>query len=69
MNYLELLYDAMREEIGLIVTTNDPERLRAKLYEARKADDDLSILSFIISPINPSELWIVKKEQPNAEAK
>lgn len=69
MNLLELLYDALREEVGLVVTTNNVERLRAKLYELRRKDDDLAVLSFIISPTNPdAELWIVKKEPTNAEA-
>ncbi len=69
MNYLELLYDALREEVGLVVTTNNVERLRARLYALRRKDDDLAVLSFVISPINPNtELWILKKEPTNVEA-
>jgi hypothetical protein len=58
---LELLYDALRADIGVCVETNDPERLRMKLYAARKEDPQLGVLSFIISPTNPtSDLWIIK---------
>lgn len=62
---LELLYDALREEFGLVVNTNDPEMLRQKLYPLRKEDSAFAQLSFVISPINPTgQLWIVKAK-PN----
>jgi hypothetical protein len=62
MNLLELLYEAYRAELGIIVQTNDPERLRQKLYAERKKDPDLACLSFRISPTSPeSELLIIKK--------
>jgi hypothetical protein len=63
LNLLELLYEAYRSEIGIIVQTNDPERLRQKLYAERKKDPDLSCLSFRISPTSPdTELLIVKSK-------
>ena len=62
MNLLELLYAAYREPLGIVVTTNDPERLRQKLYAERKKDPDLACLSFRISPTSPNnQLFIVKK--------
>lgn len=62
-NLLELLYEAYRSELGIIVQTNDPERLRQKLYAERKKDPDLACLSFRISPTSPeTELFIVKKQ-------
>jgi hypothetical protein len=62
LNLLELLYEAYRSELGIIVQTNDPERLRQKLYAERKKDPDLACLSFRISPTSPeTELFIVKK--------
>jgi hypothetical protein len=72
LDLLEKLYDALREPLGIVVETEDPERLRQRLYALRKAriDDDpqLRVLSFLISPTNPgSELWIVKAKQPNVE--
>lgn len=62
-DHLELLYRALNtSERGIIVETNSVERLRAKLYEARKADPDLAVLSFTVSPTAPeTQLWIVKR--------
>lgn len=57
----ELLYDATRATIGLVVETNDAERLRQKLYAARRDNEDLAGLSFVISPMNGVDLWIVNK--------
>lgn len=60
---LEFLYDALRSPHGVIIETDDVERLRQKLYaERRKADDEsLSVLALVPSPLAPqSELWIVK---------
>lgn len=65
---MELLYDASREEIGLVVETSDPERLRQRMYALRKRDDDLANLSFVISPMNPSDLWILNKPPENSNA-
>jgi hypothetical protein len=62
MNLLEILYEAYRSELGIIVQTNDPERLRQKLYAERKKDPDLACLCFRISKTAPqSELLIEKK--------
>lgn len=59
---LELLYRAYNSPKGIAVTTTSPERLRQKLYAVRKADKDLSCLSFTLSPHDPAgELWIVRK--------
>lgn len=66
---LEILYEALRSEVGVSVQTNSPERLRAKLYPLRNSDPDLACLSFTISPTAPeSELWIIKKGSESAEA-
>lgn len=66
MNLLEILYEAYRADLGIIVQTNDPERLRQKLYAERKKDPDLACLSFRISPTSPaSELLIIKKAASN----
>jgi len=62
MSLLEMLYAAYRSELGVIVDTTDPERLRQKLYAERKKDPDLKCLSFRISPTSPeSQLFIIKK--------
>jgi len=57
---LELLYAALRSKFGVVIETDDAERLRQKLYPLRKDDPDLMSLSFVISPINGKDLWIVK---------
>lgn len=58
---IDLLYAALNSESGVVVETNSPERLRAKLYTERKKDPDFECLSFSISRTKPeSELLIVK---------
>lgn len=66
----ELLYAAYHSEVGVCVETNDPEFLRQKLYPLKKANPDFSNLAFVISPLNPQDLWIVKqpKEIVNVES-
>jgi len=62
--YLELLYTALASEAGIVVQSDDPPRLRQKLYTARRESLDPSrdCLSFVESRTNPSEqLWIVKR--------
>lgn len=57
----ELLYDALRAPLGTVIQTEDPERLRQKLYAIRRESEDFTQLSFVISPINGLDLWIVNK--------
>jgi hypothetical protein len=60
LDLLEKLYDALRAPIGIIVSTEDPERLRQRAYALRRERPELRPLAFIISPTNPtSELWIM----------
>ena len=54
---LSFLLAAVETSHGIRVITSDPETLRRKLYQARRA----SGLRFIIQPgLNPNELWIRK---------
>lgn len=65
---LELLYEALNSKFGIVVRTNDVERLRQQLYNVRKQDPDLAILSFLVSRTAPnSELWILKNESKDSE--
>lgn len=64
MNYVEFLYRALDAALGIAISTNDPERLQARLYAARKeacdpALDELSITPSRTSPA--TELWVVRK--------
>lgn len=64
---LELLYNAKRSEIGTCVETTDPERFRQRAYTVRKGDPDLANLSFIISPFNSKDVWILNKPETPSE--
>lgn len=64
---MELLYDALRTPFGLVVETDNAEHLRQKLYVIRRENEDFHPLSFIISPFNGSDLWIVNKGKSNEE--
>lgn len=57
----ELLYDALRTPFGTVVQTEDAERLRQRLYAIRRDCGDFTQLSFVISPTNGLDLWIVNK--------
>lgn len=57
----ELLYSALHAERGIVVETDDAERLRQKLYAVRRECEDFAPLSFIISPMNGLDLWILRK--------
>ena len=63
----EILYDATRSALGLVIETDDAERLRQKLYAIRRGTSDFDNLSFIISPINGVDLWILNKGTPDGE--
>ena len=68
LDLLELLYAAVHSERGVVIETDDAEFLRQKLYALRKEDPEFATLSFVISPINGVDLWIVKtKGNSNAE--
>jgi len=63
-----LLYRALTTPLGIVVEcheTDGPQRLRMKLYPLRKAQPEFDPLSFVLSPMNPTQLWIVRK--PNGQ--
>lgn len=66
---IELLYEAINTEIGIVISTSDPVALKQKLYALRREDSAFACLSFVTSRTNPTgELWIVKNpEAPDAE--
>lgn len=58
----EFLYDALATKLGIILRSDDPVRLRARLYKLRGAEPEFADLSFIISPVKPdTDLWIIKR--------
>lgn len=61
-SYLYLAYEALRHQIGLVVPTSDPQRLRTLLYREREGIPELANLEFRLSPRDPeNELWITHK--------
>ena len=70
LELVEIMYAAIHSENGVVVETNDAERLRQKLYPLRKENPDFEPLAFVISPLNGIDLWIIKqpKETINGES-
>lgn len=64
---VELLYQALASDYGIIVTEpTDVERLRQRLYAARKEQPQFKTISILSSPTAPkTELWLAKRP-PNA---
>lgn len=61
---VELLYRALESSLGIVVSTDDPELLRKKLYALRKEaqNPDFDNLVFKPSVSKPeSELWIINQ--------
>ena len=66
VNYLEFWFSAKSEEVGVIIMTNDRNRLSQKLYAVRREyhetnPGELEGLSICMSPTSDQELWIVHK--------
>ena len=60
---VEILYQALASEHGIVVTTDNVRLLKQRLYAARKKDEDLACITLATSPTNPNgEIWLVKKE-------
>ena len=66
---LEYFYDALTSPRGIFLECEDRYALRQKLYAERRASDDvqLSAISLVFSPLNPRQLWLVKRHEPDAE--
>lgn len=62
--YSFIWYSALASPFGIIVETDDTEKLKARLYAARSEamDPDLQNISIKVSPFNPSHLWLVKRK-------
>lgn len=62
---LNLWYEALGSALGVVIQTDNPEKLRAKLYRLREQANDpmLASISIVISPTNPeSHVWLVKRK-------
>lgn len=54
------------QDLGLIVTTNNPKRCRELLYAAMRADESLRCFVYAI-PRAPNSFMLLKKAAPGAE--
>ena len=61
---MSLLYQAQAHPRGIVIESDDVERVRQKLYALMRDNEIFSSLSLIPSPLNPRELLIIQKEQP-----
>lgn len=60
---LALWFKALEEPVGLVLSTNDSARLRAKLYEVRKPYPELQKLFLALGPDSPkTTVLILHKE-------
>lgn len=65
---IEILYAAMREELGVVVTTNDLPNLRAKLYALRSEHlDEFEQISLMPHRAAPTTHLLVIKRPRDAE--
>lgn len=58
-----MFYEALGSDVGVVIDTNDPEKVRQKLYSLRREAQDpaLDCISIVASPSNPLQLWLIKK--------
>lgn len=62
---LDLLYRAENSPLGIVVETNDVNRLRQKLYALKKEHDDLKDLILKPHPLNPNSTLFLIRRPPN----
>lgn len=62
------LYDALGSDFGIILRSDDPIKLRERLYPLRKSDPSFADLSFVLSPTSPeTDLWIIRRVRHEEE--
>lgn len=71
LDLLERMYDALRTPLGIVLETEDPDRLRQRLYALRRereaSDPQLRTLAFVLSPTNPNHLLVLRRSASNEE--
>ena len=67
---IALLTEACQHPLGVLVATNDPNRLRQRLYALRKGCPEFAHLSFVVPVSDPNGTLfiIVKAGDPNAQS-
>lgn len=63
------MYEALQSDYGIYLTTDSPEKLRMRMYKLRQneVDESLEAISFVISPVDPRQLWLVKRVNGHAQ--
>jgi len=66
---LSYWYQALASPLGIQVVCSDPDKIRARLYTARKEakDFDLAQIAVCSSPFDPTRLWLVKRSPDDAQ--
>lgn len=60
-NFLPLLYNALEEEIGLLIRTDDRLKLVNTLYEARAKANDEALAELMIFQPEEDTVFIAKR--------
>lgn len=63
LQLIELLYEALNSELGVIVETPDPQRARSAFYRARNTDDALQVISILQCPWAPNQLILLRNTE------
>ncbi len=56
----DLFARAMTEELGLVISTNNPHQMSMRLHEFRKSHPEFASIEIIV-PSNPETVMLVKK--------
>ena len=59
----ELLYSALDSPYGILVAVDDLDFIKHRLYPLRNSSPTFAQLSFIQSPENMKDLWIIKRPE------
>lgn len=64
-----ILWRALQAELGVEVSTNDPELFKQRAYKVRAEEPDLQILSFRSCPTDPEgKVWITHQGQSKGQS-
>ena len=59
--YLPLLYNALQEELGMYIRTDDKRKLKNVLYDAKDKAGDEALDELMFFDIEPNVIYIAKR--------
>jgi hypothetical protein len=64
MDLSSILYQALSSPYGLVLRCNKPAQGRTAISvaKAKLMDPSLSVLECRLSPLDPNELWLIRKD-------